>query len=140
MTWSAAAAPRLMVWLRFIRRAQAGGPAPSADAVALVAAALGALSPTTAAPPATKLDCMLAAALRSGLTAAEPAASATLAIPPARYAVEAAPARAAPPRAVPAIAPPAALAAPTPAAASPTPAAPTPATARPVPTAAPAPS
>src|SRR5271165_5523933 len=84
MAWSAAAAPRLMVWLRFMRRAQAGGPAPSADAAALAAAALGALSPVTAAPPATKLDCMLAAALRSGLTAAEPAASATNAIPPAR--------------------------------------------------------
>src|SRR5271165_1575129 len=83
MAWSAAAAPRLMVWLRFMRRAQAGGPASSADAVAL-AAALGALSPARAAPPAAKLDCMLAAALRSGLTAAEPAASATPAIPPAR--------------------------------------------------------
>src|SRR5208282_546340 len=115
MAWSAAAAPWLMVWLRFMRRAQAGGPAPSAGVMATAAAALGALSPVTAAPPATKLDCMLAAALRSGLTAAEPAASATPAMPPARYAVEAAPARAAPPRAAPAIAPPAAPAAPTPA-------------------------
>ncbi|MGB7974654.1 MAG: hypothetical protein WCF81_09970, partial [Roseiarcus sp.] len=68
----AAATPRLIVWLRFIRRAQAGGPASSADA-APPATELAVSPPDTAGPLAAKLDCRLAA-LRSGLIAAEPAA------------------------------------------------------------------
>ena len=71
-----------MVWLRFIRRAQAGGPEAPASLGAL--APTGLASPVTARPPAAKLWRKLDAARRSGLAVAETPASATPARPPAR--------------------------------------------------------
>ena len=75
-------APRLMVWLRFIRCAQAGGPDVSVWLGALAPAGLA--SPVTARPPAAKLSRRLDAARRRGLAAAETPASATPERPPAR--------------------------------------------------------
>src|SRR5580692_9301876 len=93
-----------MLWLRFIRCAQAGelfvAPA-SPDVVCAPRAPLA----ITARSPDAKVSRKFAAAWRSGLIAAESPASATPAIPPARNAADAPPATVAPVRAAPAIAP-----------------------------------
>src|SRR6185437_614217 len=76
IAWSAAVTPRLMVWLRFTRCAQAGGLPEAADAPPALDA--GRAPPRiTARSPEAKLACRLAAARRSGLMATEPAACAT---------------------------------------------------------------
>src|SRR6185437_3449947 len=83
MAWSAAVTPRLMVWLRFMRWAQAGGLSEAAVVPAPPEPA-GVVPRITARSPAAKLSFRLAAARRSGLIAADPAACATPAAPPAR--------------------------------------------------------
>src|SRR5580692_11672099 len=83
MAWSAAVTPRLMVWLRLMRCAHAGGPSEAVEDPAAPALA-GPLPRITARSPDAKLCCRLAAARRSGLIATDPAAWATPAAPPAR--------------------------------------------------------
>src|SRR5271157_4790316 len=79
IAWSAAVTPWLMVWLRFMRCAQAGDPEASPW---LTTAWLAV--PVTARPPAAKLSRTLDVARRRGLTAVETAASTTPERPPAR--------------------------------------------------------
>src|SRR5260370_27534049 len=113
-----------------MRLAQAGGPDVSPEVAALDAVELD------VRPPAWKFSRRLAAARRSGLMAADPAAPATPPMQPARKAVVVPPATPAPAPAAPPIAPPAA---PTPPAVRAAAAGPQPATAAPVARAAPAP-